>query len=525
MQNEHNDGIDVQNNQVQQPSPVVGNPIPEGPSPVNTEFLTQQFNEKKKKSKLPIMIAILVLVLAGIGFFLYQSFAKNPTDIFKIVINNSYKEFHEFINEVKDNENEKKFNLKDDSLLIEGDLKLSGTLLDLNQLKDDKISYRFGVDLKNKVAEIGGALNEDNVELIDANVYFKNNKGYLKSNTMFNNIYETEDELNFDEMFDIDLDEIEKLADLSVLDDVDALYKDFKDIIIDSLDSKSMTMSKEEIMVNDKKVKTTKVVYALNKDSIMNFSKSFADTALKNEELLKKLASVSSTDIEEIKNALQEMKDESTYTNLSDDEGNVIIYTTGALHKFVRFELVDKDAKLTYSDYENVKTFEFAGKDDASKDINVKVVITEKDDKNQNVEFYYNNTKVLSIEIKEINDKTTEVTMNLTYDYEGTKFNATLKMNDKQVSDTKEEAAFKFDFEVTVGGKTQNIGIESNLVLTFNEKIADIDTKKALSTNDMTQEDALKAQTAMSKVMTSKAYKYFEVLSSMASSFGFGANI
>ena len=211
-------------------------------------------NMKNKIAKKNITIAIIILLVGLIIALLIYNI--NKTKVFKATVNTLSNNLIEGL----DNKNI-------DFLNIDGPTRFNFTFNEEDDL-NDKISLKLEADNKNN--KLGLDINYNS--LYDINLYHDNNI-YLKSNTLLDNIYQLNLDLNSN---------CEVNCDASLNDYIKTLTSsltfntsNLKDLVnmLNSTINKSfkgryVSTSKESVTINDNKVKLKRYTYKLNKDSI-----------------------------------------------------------------------------------------------------------------------------------------------------------------------------------------------------------------------------------------------------------------
>lgn len=211
-------------------------------------------NMKNKIAKRNITIAIIIL-LAGlvIALLIYNI---NKTKIFKATINTLSNNLIEGL----DNKNI-------DFLNIDSPTRFNFTFNEEDDL-NDKIALKLEADNKNN--KLGLDINYNS--LYDINLYHDNNI-YLKSNTLLDNIYQLNLDLNSNCGVNCDAslnDYIKTLTSSLTFNtsNLKDLVNMLNSTINKSFKGRYVSTSKESVTINDNKVKLKKHTYKLNKDSI-----------------------------------------------------------------------------------------------------------------------------------------------------------------------------------------------------------------------------------------------------------------
>ena len=394
-----------------------------------------------KKSFLPICVVLLVVIAIGVGGFYY--YFSTPKKIITSVINKAYENYEKLMDEGYD------INPTKDTFKIDGNLVVDTNFPGFEKIKNDKINYTLGIDYKKHKVEAGANIIENKTSLINVITYIVNNKSYLSLGDDYKNLISMdEDEVDLDEVFSADYLNVDK-------DDINYLVKAYKDILIDSINEDKLEKSSDKIEVDGKTTNVTKITYKLNNKNLEELSKNITERTLDNDELLTKLAKVTNTDKSVIKDNLKEEK-----KNLNVPEKTNLtlnIYTKGFNNDFVGLDLKSDD--FTMNIVENKDT------------TNVKI----------NVEGFD-----ITIDIKEYSAE--KIDLDFVVKAAGQKIKGSLVVTDKK--DNKD--THKGDIKLNINYADYKVNITTDYTLEKNAKVADVDTKKAVT--------AQKAQKDLEKV-------------------------
>ena len=288
---------------------------------------TNHITSKKSNKIIPIVAVVLVVVALFAGGFYYYF---NKTDkIVTNVINKAFNKINDSIDEIEN------FDYNKDTALVNGSLKIDTNIDGLEDLKNEKFDYTFGMDYKNKKLELGAALTENETKIIDALLYFINDKAYVSLKDDYKKIINIDDEIfNFDDIFKIENVNFNK-------DDLNYITKEFKKILIDSIEMKKLTKSSSTIKLNGKSTKVTKISYNLNEKNTKKFIENIIDNILDNDELLKKLSKISDMSVSNIEDTLEDAKNEDI-----EAIGTLNLYTKGFTNEFAKLELINNNTKF-----------------------------------------------------------------------------------------------------------------------------------------------------------------------------------
>jgi hypothetical protein len=445
-------------------SPVVDNTIAPAVSPVESSNAgSSEESEKKKKSFVgPVIGIILVLLIVG-GAYLYYT---SPRRIVKNLINKAYSEARTV--ELVD--------FKKNTVLVTGDMSIKTNIVDFNRLNGEKINFTSGIDYTNKKMEVGLALEEQGVSLIDAAMYVLNNKAYASLKGDYDKLIEIDG---------VDVDELFSSFDEMNTEDINYVISASRDIIINSIDMGDFTKSSANITLDGKDTKVTKLTYEVTEARMYKFLNNVIDNIIKDKKLVGILAENTGMTNDEVIADLKDSKiDVSTAT--SEQKVAIDIYTKGINN-------------------------EFAGMDIAG------FIQVRKNKDNTTIEAGMGSEKV-NIVIKKVNDDTTSVTCTLSMGGETVELNAT--MSSKKVSDTNTTGSFSF----TISSGSEYFTVEANYDEKLGVAIADIDTAGAVSAEEIPDADLDRIASNIEKRFAdSNIYKFIEEYSEMLEELMYGS--
>ena len=410
---------------------------------------SEESGKKKKSFVGPLIGIILVLLIVG-GAYLYYT---SPRRIVKNLINKAYSEARTV--ELVD--------FKKNTVLVTGDMSIKTNILDFNKLNGEKIKFTSGVDYTNKKMEVGLALEEQGVSLIDAAMYILNNKAYASLKGDYDKLIEIDG---------VDVDELFKSFDEMNTEDINYVINASREIIINSIDMGDFTKSSANITLDGKDTKVTKLTYEVNEARMYKFLNNVIDNIVKDKKLVGILAENSGLTSDEL---IEELKDSKMDVSSATSEQKVAIdiYTKGINN-------------------------EFAGMDIAG------FIQVRKNKDNTTIEAGMGTEKV-TIVIKKVNDDTTSITCTLNMGGESVELNATI--SSKKVSDTNTTGSLSF----TVSSGSEYFTIEANYDEKLGVAIADIDTTGAVSADEISDADLDRITSNIEKRFAdSNIYKFSE---------------
>lgn len=423
---------------------------------------SEESGKKKKSFVGPVIGIILVLLIVG-GAYLYYT---SPRRIVKNLINKAYSEARTV--ELVD--------FKKNTVLVTGDMSIKTNIVDFNRLNGEKINFTSGIDYTNKKMEVGLALEEQGVSLIDAAMYVLNNKAYASLKGDYDKLIEIDG---------VDVDELFKSFDEMNTEDINYVISASRDIIINSIDMGDFTKSSANITLDGKDTKVTKLTYEVTEARMYKFLNNVIDNIIKDKKLVGILAENTGMTNDEVIADLKDSKiDASTAT--SEQKVAIDIYTKGINN-------------------------EFAGMDIAG------FIQVRKNKDNTTIEAGMGSEKV-NIVIKKVNDDTTSVTCTLNMGGETVEFNAT--MSSKKVSDTNTTGSFSF----TISSGSEYFTVEANFDEKLGVAIADIDTAGAVSAEEIPDADAERIASNIEKRFAdSNIYRFIEEYSEMLEELMYGS--
>ncbi len=457
--------------------------------------------QKKKGNKGPILCLIILVFLFALGYFgynEYKKFTKDPTDAFKAVIENAYKNFSEGLKPYKTT-NKSEFNLLKDSVVISGGLSFKSA--EMPDLEKEKINILLGLDYDKKLAQLGVDLSRDKEKLIDAEAYFKNDNMYMKSSTLFDNVYSQEG-YKFDEAFDLSsLEDVMNNKTIDV-DDIDFIVRGLKDVLIASLDKNSMTNTKETITISGESIEVNKIAYKLDKESCKKLFISIASKMSEDDDLIKKISSLIGQSESAIEDALDEAKSEEYYDNMEGfDNGEFVIYTKGINYELVKFEFVLDENSITGLFKDKESSFSFEMDSDS-----YELIICEKNP-GYEIEFKEGNTSFLNLNIKEWKKDLIDIDYGIKY--ADVNLDGRVKLKVDSSSSNKKKGVLEFNVSGMVEEEKIEADIAVDFEVTFKDKVCPDDVSSAINSNEMTEEDKLKMSQKLMELEDSSILKYF----------------
>lgn len=428
-------------------------------------------------------VAILLIALVTI-----KVVTSTPKHAFKSAISDFYKETSKYLKELDDTY--EKFNLEKEPVIANIELTADSNIEDVIsstkelgiELKDITIKGSLGLDLDKKEMLFGGSLKGESEE-IDLDILYKESAAYITSN-LFDEVVKVEDDYSspfYDIQDIVDQINLDGKVDFKVYD---SILKSFTTALNDSLDSDAMEKESEKIDIVDKEVKVTKNSYELDDKALSDIIRSVADQLLEDDDFISNLSDMIDVDKSEIKDALKDLKKEAKDIEF-DDTFVINVYTRGVLNTFAGISLeVEKEEYFSwYTDGKNTE-INVDNNSEGYDETNLNIKAT-KDGKETNVKVKYNGDEIAELNFKELTDEVVDLEFTIKEEKEVIaqgKFYFTLKENKNSLSG---------DYEMRLEKDEEYLSLKGNYEIVSTDKLTDIDTSKAVSEDELDEEEIL----------------------------------
>ena len=347
-------------------------------------------NEPKKKHLLLLIILIiLLLVTLGVGgiYFSKKLVKPSPKQIFTAAINKAFLNTTTLLDKNNDIINGT-FNLK--SNITGNNLDTTETEI-INILNNIFISVDYGIDYTNKVTLLSFNSTYEDAELLKADIYLKNNKGYVLLNNVYDKYLSTDIE-NYNNIF------------------TKFEYTEDHQIVIEEIQKAITSSLKDEYFIKEETEGITKNILFLNNITGPALIKSIFTSFDNNIKFKTSLSKVLDTEEKAINEYITEVLDEFNEPSSSSKIIKISIYTDNKTKEF--------------------KKFEFEIEENNSEKI---IIITKNDIKNYDYQYYLDAKEVYSgnVTIKSEGEKTNiKSTMTMDGYTVGSDINYSMKYNE-----------------------------------------------------------------------------------------------
>lgn len=428
--------------------------------------------EKNKKRKAKFLICgILVIIAIAIGLYVgYKKLNNDPMGIYKDSINGLYKVLNNALKESKDKSLDS-IDISKEPFVLELNGKLESDMPELKNFTGLNYNLTAGMDLANKKMNIGLDIEENKDSLINLILSVVDKNIYLK---IFDKVLDLGEEDVFGNM---DLDTYFSVNGNSAKFDYDNysyILKEFKTIIIDSLDKNKFNMEEETITISGKEYKAKKAIYNLDKENMERTIKFIKERILKDDKLITAISeSIGVTEIE-LKDALNKETDTNGYSDIkinlyADKLNNLIAGSTTIDNGEIRFDCVNDEVN-------------FEIKDDSN---SLKII----KEKNDNIVITYNENRSQLFKITfEGNDKNFKIPFEI--NIEGNNISGTIELKNIETSKDSASANIIFSLDAMIENQKINFKLDGNYRIA-KTNIETLDTSNSIKIDDITEEEAM----------------------------------
>lgn len=294
---------------------------------ITVDSVVEEENNESKNpmSFIPFIILIFAVAIFGFGFIISRS----PKMLFNTLINRSYKTINSNI--VSDVDNMKgKFTLE--TSILTADKSTNSVLEILNNIY---IGAEYEVDYEHEtvLTKINSKYADE--KLLDVDVYAKDNNGYI----LLNDIH--------DKYLSTKIDGLEEIFEKVEMDDEHKiLISEIKKALTKSLKSDYFIQTKEDIIINEKNITTTKNSLVLTEELINNIEKDIIIYLKESNKFITSLSEVLEINKAETLNRMEEILEslDSTIPGNNNTKVIISIYTKGLMNEVVKIDLETEES-------------------------------------------------------------------------------------------------------------------------------------------------------------------------------------
>ncbi len=417
-------------------------------TPTTVEVVPQKNNKKQ----IVLIASISVLVIAVIIVAAYFMLLGDNKKVFTNALDKTYKEVSNTINKLDDTPIKK--DIFEKPVSIAANVKANSNIEGLSLLNNYNFDLNIGMDYANKLLTLGAKVNNNsNKEIVSANLNYVNNGIYLEAPKLLNKVILLEDDLDSTSLFNVDTSALDKL-NLDYINDMETIVKIMKDSLANYVTNKDITTSKETISINNKNHNVTTYKVVLEGEKLENLLNNLQKNLTNDKDLMNDYASLLDVDVDDVKDAILD-------NPLLLDKLEIEVYREGMLDKYVGGKIIIDDEELEVLNTDDYSLIKLGYDLTITRDKNVYTVdLTNLD------------SGIDSLVFKEVDDKNAEITVNMT-DYDPIVLTV-LEKNDNNVVLTLKYGDTSFTLDLTI---------------TYDVKLPTINTSKAVSIDDLTEED------------------------------------
>lgn len=443
--------------------------------------------EKNKKGKVKFfIIGALIIIAVAVGLYIgYKKLNNDPMSIYKDSINNVYKSLNNALKENKNNSLDS-IDITKDPVVINLDAKFDSSMSELKNFSGLNYSLETGLDYTNKKLNVGASIKDSSSPILSFILSVIDKNIYLKSEELYSKVLDLGEE---DIFGNLDINSYFQVNGNDAKFDYDNysyILKEFKMILIDSLDKNKLSMTNENITINNKEYKAKKATYNLDKENMERTLKFFQSRILKDEKLIKALAESVGVTTDTLKEGLNEEIDMSSYEDIK-----VNLYTDN-LNNLIAGSFVGSDTEVIKFD---------CAKDELNIEANIdNVILKISQDKEDNIEFIAseNNVEVIKMTFKEIDKE--NVKIDYRFNIDGLVIDGNILVKDFKT--TKDSMSFdmKLIFNTSFANKPIDFTIDGSFRIAKTD-VKTLDNVGSVKIDNISETEAMEIFTKLSSAL------------------------
>ena len=433
------------------------------------EVTVTNTNKKSAAPIIAIVIVVALVLVTGLVLFVLPNVLLNGKTVIRKEISTVFNSAREKVDEV-----DKKvlnYDLEKDTLGLDGSLSIDSNYkesgIDLSKLKNYKINYGAVISKKDDQASAKLSLVKNKKDLIGLNTFIDKENAYISLGDIYNKPIITE--------IDSRIKDIEVSKNGSVKD-IKRLLDRTEVIVKDSIEDKDIKKTSVEKEVNGKKEKLTKVEYKLNTKKLSN---KVIDGYLKDSEIIKILSNLTGQDEKEIKSSLKDTKEE--LKNTEEETITVNVYLKGLFNEVKVIEIGNEETIINIIKEGNNYKYNLTSDKE-------KVLYGEYISSENKLTF---ETDEVKLSIEEEKD-TYKISLKYEDNDQSIKVDATIKNTVKKDTQST-NATIKLEYKS--GEEKIDATISNDLNIEKNKKVEKLDTKNAVETDEITEEELMNIYT------------------------------
>lgn len=450
-------------------------PTIESQTNIPTEALTKAPGIIQKIG-LAKIIAIAVVAVILVGGVVFKVASSTPKAIVKSTIGSVTKKINKVLDDTE--KLNKKYKFDDNAILLKGDINFDTNISDVDfDLSKYTIGAELGIDNENQRITLGGNIKGSS-EQISINALLEDSYIYLTSNLLDETI-KIESDSSLKDFFEGYSETLEATSQFDT-DDISYMVKTLSKALQDSIESDFVAQEKDEIDIAGKSVKATRTTLTINDKAAQKIIKSMATTLLDDNDFIKKLAKMTDTDKDDIKEGLKNLKSSAKEIEF-DTKVKINFYTKGVLNTLVGVDFsVDKEEYLRY--YFDDKNFIIK----VNADEDTMQITGQQEKKEQKITVKYNDEKVATATVRSFDDKLIDLDFKTTMEDEDN-ISGSIYLSFKEEK-TKISGDYKIEFN---NGADEYIKAKGSYSIESKKELDGVKTSDAVSVEDIDEDKLL----------------------------------
>lgn len=439
---------------------------------------------KKKKTGPIIAIIIVVLIaLAALGYFviypfIMKTYFSDPKNVYEASIKTAIKGLSTTTNDLVHNK-----------AIYDIEASFDSNIESLKDYTGYSYNVNFGVDPVKKTIQEGLSIKNLSSNVENSYYYYiKDNKAYEKYSSYRGYIYkgEVDPETTKDIFSLFSNDELFDSADKLSSEDINYLIDKFSQLLVDSIDENKLSKEDTSITIDGKTIKVTDNKYEIDYNTFVNMYNSIIDGIEKDDKAVEIISNVYDIEKDELKDALKDAK----ITDKDEEDNEIIdrsatittsIYTYGTKNEIVGFGLVKDETNFHYyfseNYYEAILKTQTKNKDTGKIEDTVVELVGKKNGNNTKVTLKYNDKEVVTLDIKQWDEK------GINFDYSLITDEDTITGSFKFLKDINNERA-KFSLDASVKMGKEYLSVSLSVTEDWTSEVANINTDSAVQLTD-----------------------------------------